>query len=134
MKRLFCLLIFAALTTASCVRSGDDTVKSQLVGEWNWVQSTGGFAGQTVTPDSPGHSPYSVTFTGDNHFYVQRGDTVASEGRYTLSITEDAAILHYEKSAKVANTDQRVRFNTSDTLLLMDECTDCYLSTYNRIN
>ena len=135
MKRLAIIsILFFTLLAASCVRSGEETTKSQLVGEWNWVQSSGGIAGQTVTPDSPGHSPYSITFTGDNQFYLHRGDSLAQQGRYTLSLTRDAAMLHYKLSTQSDKISQQVRFNTSDTLLLTDECTDCYRNIYIRVN
>jgi len=50
MKLISFLLIVAILNSCSILDS--DSNSSQVLGKWEWLLSTGGFAGETITPDS----------------------------------------------------------------------------------
>lgn len=52
MKKLFFVLISLFLLN-SC-RGNDDLDTKNLVGNWEWVSSSGGISGQTETPTSTG--------------------------------------------------------------------------------
>ncbi|HBS12147.1 MAG TPA: hypothetical protein DEO36_06315 [Flavobacteriaceae bacterium] len=36
--------------------NNDDDIDNQLVGSWNWLESSGGIAGSTTTPTSTGNT------------------------------------------------------------------------------
>ena len=52
MKKLFLLLVL--VWAISCERQDENSTKESLIGNWEWISSTGGIDGRTETPDSTG--------------------------------------------------------------------------------
>ena len=55
---------------------------SLIVGEWVWNGSSGGFAGQTLTPRAGDRT--ILKFNSDNQFSLSRNDTLLFSGTYSL--------------------------------------------------
>lgn len=135
-KAMRCKLTLSATVLvflcASCSVLSSDTGAEQLIGSWRWLNSTGGFAGWTISPDSTGYSERLVRFRPDNSFSAYRADTLFQSGRYSLEQTDGETIVSYETSDDEWLPRQRVEFKGKDTLVLVDLCDDCYRSTYHR--
>jgi hypothetical protein len=110
---------------------------SQLHGSWKWLQSVGGFAGETRTPESTGHT-VSIVFgvDGKAQFYQ---DGIA-QIRYPYIVTNekpypDAKDIYFVEflGAPAPSNKQMISYKGVDTLLLADLCIDCYQHTYARI-
>lgn len=121
-----------ALIFASCSILSSDSTHSNIVGQWEWVKSTGGFIGHTVTPDSTGYSTKQIHFSANNEFLLFRSDTLVEFGRYHLEKGKYETVIKYEIESGSFYPNQKVEFNNRDILLLIDECVDCYTNTFIR--
>ncbi len=134
MKLNTTILLTFLLSLISCSMLGNDSNKSTIVGEWEWLKSTGGFAGHTITPDSTGYSEQQLHFGPDSEFLFFRADTMVTSGQYSLSKESEKIMIKYSTGDGPHLPDQWVEFNNNDTLVLRDRCADCYTSTYKRKN
>ncbi len=69
-----------------CLSNPTDGGGSQsvtLVGQWLWVQSSGGIQGKIVTP--PAGERSTVTFTSDGKYYSYLNDTLKHSTSYNVS-------------------------------------------------
>jgi hypothetical protein len=105
-------------------------MQSTLAGEWEWLKSTGGFGGLTVTPDSARYSSREIHFSVDDEFSFYRADTLVLAGQYSLTRESGKTIVKYSTGDVPPLTDQWVERIKNDTLILTDRCADCYTSTY----
>lgn len=104
----------------------------RLFGEWEWVESFGGFAGEHRTPETEGYTKTYV-FRPDHTFLQYRDDTLFSTRKY--KITEK--VVWKKERAKVLEiegmTDQIIGFEGNDTLRLAGHCYDCFSEVFIRI-
>ena len=125
-------MVVTALIVAGCedtmIYHNDET--SKIIGTWEWVSSTGGIAGVIHTPITTGDS-IQVVFTAsgvyqrivngvteiDAPYSIEKGSTIYS--------TEMGDIMHYTGETIVNSL-----VTSSDTLLLREECFDCFIHTY----
>ncbi len=79
MKKLFFLLF---LGLAAC-ESSEPVKSNDIVGTWEWVSTTGGFAGVNEKPGEG--EKVLLTFNRDLSYKKMHNDSLLSEGKYTLS-------------------------------------------------
>jgi len=106
---------------------------ARIVGTWQWIESTGGIAGVTRTPASTGESIRAIfTSKGTYQKYVNNqveiDATYSMEEGPTIYSTELGNIMHYTGEAFAHS----VVISTMDTLLIRDECYDCFIHTFVR--
>ena len=139
-------MYIAILLLAGCSPKPTETNKGEtqstaptIMGEWNWVRSTGGLAGQVIVPKPRESKTY--TFTEDSTaYFVQRfGDTVDSWNskfslRYEKSFVRGtvAPFLIFNDTLRIRSIPQSVWFHGNDTLELIDEAADGYSYLYVR--
>jgi hypothetical protein len=113
-------------------RLAEADLAGRIVGEWEWVESFGGFAGEHRTPESVGYTKTYV-FRADRTFLQYRDDTLFSTREY--KITEK--VVWEKEKAKVLEvegmTDQIIGFEGNDTLRLAGHCIDCFSEGFVRI-
>jgi hypothetical protein len=113
--------------------SGSDPDLAKLYGSWNWVQSSGGFAGETTTPATAGYT-MTVEFSPNGIYKWYKNNQLQGQAQYSMTTgnsifsTEQVNQLQVEGSS----TKQAVRFGGPDSLFLNDECYDCYGHIYTR--
>jgi len=134
MKFYAIVLIAFLLSLSCCSILGSNSNHSDIVGNWKWIKSTGGFAGHTITPDSTGYSQQQLHFSKDHKFLFFQADTLVTSGQYSLSNQSGNIIINYNAATGSDLPDQWIEFNKNDTLILKDRCADCYTSTYRRKN
>lgn len=132
MKLNAIMLLTFLLSLTSCSILGSNSGESDIIGEWEWIKSTGGFAGHTVTPDSTGFSEQQLLFSINNKFSFYRADTMVASGRYSLSKQSGSIMIKYNTARGPHLPDQWIDRNQKDTLVLRDRCADCYTSIYKR--
>lgn len=129
MKRTFLLIIICSFSI-SCSTPTDDLSKDQIPGNWIWLESTGGIAGTTETPESTQKtvrleiSGTSINRFVNNNLESNRTYTIAKQK--SLIYGEDREMILYENGLK------QIYFTTGDRLILIDDCKDCYQSEYQR--
>lgn len=132
MKKLFLLLLISALCF-SCSADEDQT-SPDLIGQWKLVSTSGGFAGNTQTPDP--NDLTIIEFTSDNVYKEIRNGDVSLETTYDI---EKGKSIRSTEEVELIVFEEGVTFNKSfeineSTLVLYDECHDCFQHTYIKIS
>ena len=126
-KIVLCTLI---LCSACSINDANDDldVKTQLKGNWEWLESVGGIDGRTETPESTGNSIFIEIGTTTVKKYVN--DVLESELNYEIQFGEsiktsyETELIIYENGMK-----QSIEFD-ENVLILYDECYDCFQNKY----
>ena len=127
------ILATALLFVAGCSLLGTGyTSRPELLGSWMWASSTGGFAGLRLTPDSTGYT-IRLTFHADGTFVWHRSDQPPVTGRYRFFQCDDNWYVRYLPSDERFMPVQRIQILAPDTLLLYDQCEDCFSHRFYRI-
>ncbi|NMH29269.1 hypothetical protein [Flavobacterium silvaticum] len=135
MKKNLCALILLTLLMTILGCSSDDNsnpvaANTQIIGQWNWIQSTGGLAGVTESPESTGNT---ITLTiSDTSVKRYVNGTLASESAYTIDI--QPSIFGGEATMLIFPEDMKQSFEISNDILhLNDEFADGFSSTYESL-
>ena len=119
MKRVLIL----ALALAACRSAGTDPGEQTVSGDYEWIGSTGGIAGRTMTPASEG---YGVRFRfSGNQVTVFRNDSALGTAMFTVRGDE----VTYQPAISVFVFDPNIDTQTiadlpGDTIALRDPCCD----------
>ncbi len=114
----------------SCVLNPTSNNEKTIIGYWQWIKTTGGFTGETRTPQSAGYE-ITLHFAKDSLLFSYKNKKLFNTSRFQILTgvhqnAEDTLIRdnYYVK--------QIIHFQGSDTLFLSDYCMDCYNSMYVR--
>lgn len=114
----------------SCASTRSISHLPEVIGNWEWVSSTGGYAGQTSTPQTT-HKTQQMQVTSDSVFHYERGELRIAEA-YRLIRAKSQ--LSNEEGWMLEGSDRRVFVVRKDSsLILMEDCWDCFTHTYHRI-
>jgi hypothetical protein len=139
MRSTLFLIVILSMFFVSCAKENVvDTrvyvdIPKNLVGNWNWVSTSGGIAGSLSTPETTGETR-RVEFDDNSNFRYYVNDILKSDHTFKIeksrSITgNDSALIAYS----LLSPRQSIMFRGSDTLILFDECFDCYEHYFIRI-
>ncbi|MGA3286877.1 MAG: hypothetical protein ABSD46_05600 [Bacteroidota bacterium] len=117
----------SSLTQAS---STDLQSDSTYIGSWNWIKSSGGFTGGTMTPSTVGYT-IRIVLKQDSTFESYHKDTLYATTRFTIYRENSIDVIHYADSIRFMP--KFIILIGRDTLDLVDQCADCYNSLYVRI-
>ena len=118
------LLLFSII---SCSTHMNDNENNTIIGKWTWVESSGGIAGITTTPQSSGKSIQLEISNTKVKKYVD--GILVLESSY--SIQTGTSIFGGEKKLIIYDNDSKQSFTRTDNqLILNDECYDCYFNSY----
>jgi hypothetical protein len=143
MKSNFFTLLFVllAILFSTCKKdiSIPDPDFKKLFGTWEWVQSSGGFSGQTTTPASEGYTftdkykSNGVLIIYKNGNRTERMTYKFSEGTSILS-NQPAYLIEYRDGtfSKKEVVSQLFKFAGEDTLYLFDNSDDGFTHIYVR--
>lgn len=130
---------FLAMTCRKNIAIPKNTDFEKLFGSWNWVQSSGGFAGQIITPTTEGYSQ-TVEFKKNGVYIRYKNGKRTDKMQFTLTegssiyTTGLAHLIKYKNTGPIdkdnTHMTQSVTFGGQDTLFLRDECYDCYTTIY----
>lgn len=130
MKKLL-FTFFAFIFILSC-RGEDEIDTAFLLGNWNWISTTGGIGNINETPTSTGKT-IVLNFTADNKYSITTNGTVTSSGSFSLykDITNTD---HSEKTfISFSNDGTKILANYSDTnLQLVDDSNDGLIYIYEK--
>jgi hypothetical protein len=126
------IIYFTALITFMACATHKKEVGNNanpLTGKWNWVNSTGGFAGIQQTPESTGKSRHLLI--DDTHIkYYEDQELINNEG-YTTGF--DKVIEHTEEKEVIYSQNNKMSYTIrNDTLILKEQCYDCFTHVYIR--
>ncbi len=136
--RKMAVLVAVAGVGAGCAAESLTGPAADLVGAWEWVESEGGIAGGTRTPESEGIERI-VTFRSDGNVRVMENGALTAETTWEVAIalagTSHAGrpIIRYGAPA-LGFEEQAYVFQGADTLVLDDGCCDGFVSSYVRLS
>ncbi|NOG47772.1 MAG: hypothetical protein HND50_21215 [Calditrichaeota bacterium] len=119
----FLFLLLISFTAYFCSTNTTDPVEEEsIIGEWDWVVSTGGIAGWTITPFSTGVN-WSYSFYADSTVVFAKNDTAVLTSKFRI----------IEDTLKIDATpiDQIIKIE-NDKLTMREDCIDCYEHVYQR--
>lgn len=129
MKRIS-VLILIGLAVLGCSKDDGEIVES-IVGEWNWVKSTGGIADITYTPQTTGENR-ELVISSDSLKHYTNGELV-SKIKYKIEMVHiDDEVL----KMIVPEPEEVIRqffVLEQNRLFLIDDCADCFISEYKRM-
>lgn len=123
------LFLAAMLLAGACSLLDGDQDRHGITGQWQWLYSTGGIGGWTISPDSAGYGPRRLVFGSGYTFASYHADTLRARGAYVWSRHDE---ISYHTADDYYQIPQRVRFIGRDTLVLLDRCADCFRHVYRR--
>lgn len=125
------LLLSLAFLAFSCERE-EQSQKELLVGNWEWISSTGGIDGRTETPQSTGKN-ITLSFTKDS-IKVYENNVLKQKNSYKIS-REKSVLDNNVKDIIIYNSGFRDSFmiDSQNQLHLIGDCFDCFGSSYKRI-
>ncbi|MEO1714379.1 MAG: hypothetical protein AAFU60_13690 [Bacteroidota bacterium] len=122
-------LTFAVLLLLSLSACQKEDIPVEIVGEWEWLSSIGGFAPVLRNPVTEGYERlWEIT---ERHVIEYRDGEEFSKERYSISTeTRKDGVLEYWLSVK--NDFMYTWEVRNDSLILYDACVDCSTHLYIR--
>lgn len=111
----------------ACSSNGEGP-RVAITGNWQWIRSTGGFAGTTNTPESTGDrrnleiSPITLKAYLNGHLEL--------ETPYTLELGESQLFNDIRDILIQENGFRQVVEQRGDSLFLIGDCNDCFTDVY----
>ncbi len=112
---------------------------NNLFGEWVWVSSNGGLTNQTTSPNTENYI-IEIEYKKNGIFKKHRDGKRVNKMKFkfekgqTIFSSEDEYLIKYTigKFSKVGTTPHYFEFIGADTLILKEECFDCFTHIYVR--
>lgn len=131
---MFLLVMGCSSDSSNFVEPDFPAEYQALIGHWDWVSSSGGFYGETQTPESIGETR---EFYLMDHFIVERyvDSDLISTDKFRFAEFEE---IHSGETVVGLKFDSGINQTFSfsamkDTLYLYDQCYDCFVSAYIRV-
>lgn len=110
-----------------------DLSQPDLIGKWKWIQTTGGFAGVNITPETEGFTR-TLVFSEDGHYKFIKNDSVTEEGTYEIikkknTIAGEAFVISYSGGRLL----EEIIVQQNDTLNLQQNVIDGFRNKYTRV-
>jgi hypothetical protein len=137
---ILCLTGLLASACASSPRATDGTQSSFLTGTWQWISSSGGKMGHTLTPEDTSYR-ISVQFQADSTFTFYKDGLMLVRGRFDVTQDKQIVVVSYnieERSdatsvfswaSRGAPPQHTIQFNDNGTIILDEGCCDRYRHT-----
>jgi hypothetical protein len=138
---LFGVAASAVLVSACGQSPVEPDPHSWIFGRWVWVQSVGGFAGDTRTPDTAGFS-LELEFQTDGDLLIYRNGSLETRSWFELEESEAGALL--KNGAPILGTDEQIIVLIDehrgkpepwdqDSMALVEICDDCFTHEFARV-
>lgn len=129
MKRLL-FIIFTFTLFISCSTTTDHDPADEIKGEWVWVESSGGIAGTTETPEST-QQVVTLEISGNSIRQFVNGN-LKSDRNFIIARKESLVYGDAREMIIYENGFQQIFSTTGNQLILIGDCNDCFQSLYQR--
>lgn len=120
--------VFITLLLLSC--DSNDSAESLLNGKWNWISSSGGIVGKTMTPASE-NKTIVLEFYNSIMTKYENGNLVSED---PFSVETRESIMGGERKMIIIDNSENQSFEIiGKKLYLSDECYDCYQYEYELV-
>jgi hypothetical protein len=133
-------ILISILILLSFAESQAQSNAKKLIGKWNWIEASGGITGDVVTPATQGKK-IRIEFTTKGTYREWENEKLVYANPFkvekakTSSIEKAVELIKYgSKSNQMQQRiSERFEFKGRDTLILIQDCPDCFTSKYVRI-
>jgi len=130
MKRII-ILIVIAIAFFSCSKE-DAHLNENLIGTWNWVASSGGIDGNTQTPETTKNQIILRISSDTIKYYINEDLKFSSSYKVEAKMSN---IFNEQRKMIILDDVQYKMFTIiENTLILIDDCADCYTYEYQKAN
>jgi hypothetical protein len=123
------LLTIIGMTILSCSQNDDNSNKN-LIGQWNWIGSSGGIAGTTENPQTTGENRKLEISTDSIKSY--RNGTLNFQTKYWIEVRESLIFNEPREMIIQENGFRQILNISGNTLILIGDCNDCFTSEYTK--
>lgn len=131
--------LFLILLMSFCWFGYSQNKSKQLVGKWEWIESSGGITGGIMTPKSEGYTIQSE-FTKKGIYRSYKDGLLNLQMKYKVVLIKsvlsgaESYMVHYQnvKGQNLSMVNDSFEFRGKDTLILKEECHDCYTRIFVR--
>jgi len=125
--------VFLSSTCKKAMQVPDPELQ-KVFGKWQWVSTSGGFAGKTITPASEKYNQ-RLEFTHDGTYKKYKNDSLVDGKNFSFSQSKS---IHGLKQVWIISFDESslkmaVLFLGPDTMILNEQVYDGFSHTYVRI-
>jgi hypothetical protein len=133
--RYFVFIVFIAFAFSASSQS----VPKKLIGKWQWIESSGGMAGEILNPQTEKYE-MQIEFTKKGRFTEWKDQKTTASLKYmvkngkSIHSKEPQPIITYipKPNSKSTLMSDSFEFYGNDTLMLKTECYDCYARLFIR--
>ena len=125
--------IFLFLTLSvfiSCSTTTDNDSADQIIGEWVWIESSGGLAGTKETPEST--EKEIILQISNNSIKQFVNGTLESDRTYHIERKESVIFGDVREMIVYDNGFWQIFSTTGKRLILTGDCNDCFQAEYER--
>jgi len=120
------------MVLAGCGLTTEPDLEDQLVGNWIWIDSTGGIAGVTLTTETEGYVE-SLSFYASREVELFRDGVSQARTDFTRFVGDDGGSDFIEYGEGLFGfSSATVVLIPGDTLLLIDPCCDGFMRRWLR--
>ena len=128
--KVLVVMILLIGVVISCTTQKTGNKKINITGNWLWMESMGGIAGVTRTPESTGKI-MNLQITKDSIHYYENGE-LKNSVPYKLSYGK--LMLSNEPSWYIGDSMSKTGITRRDSLLILTEdCFDCFTHKYSKM-
>jgi hypothetical protein len=120
------LTLVLMLSLLSCNKDEEVIEGTELYGKWDWVSSTGGALGKTITPATEGYTS-SMEYKATRMVEFRQNNVVTSEKAFSIAHDTKISNLPIIKLVNDLTWSYKVK---GDSLFLYDICETCYDHIY----
>lgn len=127
MKKIF-VLVFSFSLFFSCSTGTGDISDDKILGSWIWIETSGGFAGTTETPESTG----DVVRLEISANSIKRFVNGELELNRSYRISRRKSMIYDDEREMIIYTNgfRQIYVTAGNELFLTDDCYDCFQSRY----
>ena len=119
------LLVLVGFPIWSC-SVNDENTTGEIIGNWNWIGSSGRIAGTTETPESTGDER-KLEISNDSIKGYLNGE-LNLKTKYTVETRESLLFNEPRKMIISGNGFKQIIDFDGDDLILIGDCNDCFTS------
>ena len=129
------IIFFLIIFTISCNNSTSGNSEDKIVGKWAWIQSSGGYTGDTINPDIVGYS-IILAFEENGVYKEYKNGLLKFSSKYFIEKKPYGSINNKRDFLIIdnRNKEQLIEFEKSISLKLIENCWDCYIHSYKRLS
>ena len=127
-KIIFLLMALSSLLSCSTTTNHDSA--DQIMGEWVWIESSGGLAGTTETPESTEKEIWLQISNNSIKQFIN--GTLESDRTYKIERRESVIFGDLRDMIIYGNGFRQIFSTTGNKLILTGDCNDCFQSEFVR--